>query len=212
MEDTLKLAMITPGRTALVAAATAALLGSMLVASPANATETTPTTSPAIAEATVQSLFDATDQTTHQFDGAIARQDGVDAALVDSYATGFAATGGIVRNATIDSDQIAKLHSAAVDIQSCTGKNRYDYTGLQLNVYLNSCKTNALLYVIGGGVSVIGSITAILGVTGLPAAATAALAGLLAVAGTFLGVCSSKGRGTVIHNIPPSTITWCNSQ
>lgn len=209
----MRLFTITPGRTALVAATAAALFGSMLVGSPAQAAETTPSASAgAITEATVQSLFDATDRTTNQFDGAIARQDGVDLATVDSYATGFAATGGTVQNATVNRDQAEKLRAAAVDIQACAGKNRSDYTGLQLNVYLNSCNTNKVLVLIGGGVSVISALTAILGVTGLGAAACAALAGLLALAGTFLGLCASNGRGTVIHNIPPSSVTWCNSQ
>jgi hypothetical protein len=208
----MKLFTLMPARTALVASATAALLGSMLVASPANAAEAAPAPEPAISEATVQSLFDATNQKTHQFDGALARQHGVDPALVDSYATGFAATGGTVENATIDSAQVAKLRSAVIGIQACTGKNRYDYTGAQLNVYLNSCNTNVMISVIGGGVGVIGTIAGILSPTGLPAAAVGVLAGILAVAGAFLGVCAAKGRGTVIHNIPPSTITWCNSQ
>jgi hypothetical protein len=110
----MKLFTLMPARTALVASATAALLGSMLVASPANAAEAAPTPEPAISEATVQSLFDATNQKTQQFDGALARQHGVDPALVDSYATGFAATGGTVENATIDSAQVAKLRSAAI--------------------------------------------------------------------------------------------------
>lgn len=207
----MKLLTRSTGHSALVAATTGILLGSMLAASPANASEG-PSTPSAITETTVQSLFRATDQTTHRFDGSIALKSGVNRTTVDSYATGFAATGGTVQNAAVDRNQVEKLRAAAADTRACSGKNRYDYTGLQLNVYLNSCNTNSMLYSIGGGVTVIGSITAILGVTGLPAAATAALAGLLAVAGTFLGVCSSKGRGTVIHNIPPSSITWCNSQ
>lgn len=209
----MKTVTATPGRMALIAATAAALLSSMLVASPAEAAETAPSaTAPALTEATVQSLFDATDRTANLFDGAVARQDGVDPATVDSYATGFVATGGSVRNATVDEDQAEELRTAAADVQACVGRNRYDYTGLQLNVSLNSCNTNRVSSLIGGGAGVVGALTAILGVTGLGAAACGALAGFLAVAGAFLGLCASNGRGTVIHNIPPSSITWCNSQ
>jgi len=203
---------LSPRRAALATAAAAALVASSLFPGPANAVQASIDTAPAITESTVQALFDATDEAARQFDGEAARRGGVDPATVDSYATGFAATGGTVRNAGIDTARIPRLRAAAAGVRACAGRTRYDYTGLQLNVYLDSCKTNALLYTIGGGVTVIGSITAIIGVTGLPAAATAALAGVLAIAGAFLGVCSSKGRGTVIHNVPPSSITWCNSQ
>jgi hypothetical protein len=199
-------------RAVLATAAAATLVGSALVAGPSSATPASPDRGPAITAGTVQALFDATDEEAHRFDGELARRSGVDPATVDSYATGFAATDGTVENVRVDERQVTELRAAVAAVRACAGRTRYDYTGLQLNVYLNSCKTNALLYVIGGGVTVIGSITAIIGATGLPAAATAGLAALLAVAGTFLGVCSSKGRGTVIHNVPPSTITWCNSQ
>ncbi|KTR08830.1 hypothetical protein [Curtobacterium luteum] len=101
----MKLFTITQARSTLIAATTAALFGSMLVASPASASATSPAATTAITETTVQALFDATDRIEDRFDGALARRAGVDAATVDSYATGFAATGGIVQNAAVDPDQ-----------------------------------------------------------------------------------------------------------
>lgn len=197
--------------TILASAATVAIAASALVASPATASARTPAEPPRLAERTVQALYDATDPRTHVFDGGEARASGVEAGLVDDYATGFAATGGSIRGATVDSARLSALRAAG-DVRACSGRTRSDYTGAQLNVYLSSCNTNRLLAVIGGGTGVVGTIAGILAPTGLGAAAAGALAGVLAVAGAFLGVCAAKGRGTVIHNIPPSTITWCNSQ
>lgn len=97
-------------------------------------------------------------------------------------------------------------------IRACAGKNRWDYTGLQLNVSLNSCNTNRLLGAIASGAgaaTVVGIITA---ATGIGGAAAGIIAGGLAIAGGILTSCAAKGRGVAIHNIAPGPVVWCNGQ
>ncbi|KTR03620.1 hypothetical protein [Curtobacterium luteum] len=146
------------------------------------------------------------------FDGAAARAAGADASDIDDFATGWVIAGGRVENATVDEALVKKVQLSADVARACSGRNRWDYTGIQLNIYLNSCNTTRLLGAIGagaGGATLVGIVTA---ATGLGAAAADALAGGLAIAGGVLTSCSAKGRGVAIHNIPPGPVVWCNGQ
>lgn len=203
----MKIRTITPARTALVAAATAALLGSMLVVSPAQAA-TNDQTDPKTAEA----LQAGVTESSRTFDGAVARSEGASTADIEDFATGWTIAGGTVQNAPVDRDLVQAVAARADVILACTGKNRWDYTGLQLNVYLNSCNTNKLLGAIATGAGATVAVGIITGATGLGAAAAGIIAAGLGVAGGILTICAANGRGVAIHNIAPGPVVWCNGQ
>ncbi|MEK6311027.1 MAG: hypothetical protein V4737_06250 [Curtobacterium sp.] len=177
----------------------------VLPAAPASASSAGPASAPHGLEAGISTV-------DRLFDGAAARAAGADASTVDDFATGWVIAGGRVENVTVNDTLVEAVLDSGDVARACSGRNRWDYTGIQLNIYLNSCNTTRLLGAIGagaGGATLVGIVTA---ATGLGAAAAGAIAGGLAIAGGVLTSCSAKGRGVAIHNIPPGPIVWCNGQ
>ncbi len=146
------------------------------------------------------------------FDGDRARAIGVSTEAVDAFATGRSLVGLASRHAAVDRQLVDEVERSTAVVRACAGKNRWDHTGIQLNVYLNSCNTTRLLGVLGASAGVATAIGIITAATGLGGAAAGIIAAGLAVAGGVLTACSSRGRGTVIHNIPPGSVVWCNNQ
>lgn len=192
-------------RSILGLAAVCVLGAAVLPAAPASASSAGPASAPHGLEAGISTV-------DRLFDGAAARAAGADASTVDDFATGWVIAGGRVENVTVNDTLVEAVLDSGDVARACSGRNRWDYTGIQLNIYLNSCNTTRLLGAIGagaGGATLVGIVTA---ATGLGAAAAGAIAGGLAIAGGVLTSCSAKGRGVAIHNIPPGPIVWCNGQ
>ncbi|WP_420368654.1 hypothetical protein [Curtobacterium sp. L1-20] len=207
--------LTAPPRVALAAVATSALCASLLVASPATAAPDTTTLEAArgsLSAETSERLEAAIDRRTDTFDGAAARKSGVPSSITDDFATGWVAAGKSATNAVVDSDELAAARRVVPDVRACAGRNRWDYTGIQLNVYLNSCNTTRVIGLINTGSGVATLAAAITAFTGLGVAIAGALAGVLGIAGGVLTTCSARGRGIVIHNIPPGPVVWCNGQ
>lgn len=207
--------LTAPPRTALAAVLTTALCASLLVASPATASPPTTgkeTATASLSTETSEALEAAIDRRSGTFDGSTAREAGVPSSVADDFATGWVAGGKTAENADIDPAELAAARQAVSDVRACAGRNRWDYTGIQLNVYLNSCNTTRLIGLINTGSGVATIAAAITAFTGLGVAIAGALAGVLGVAGGILTTCSARGRGIVVHNIPPGPVVWCNGQ
>ncbi|WP_144760968.1 hypothetical protein [Curtobacterium sp. 9128] len=192
-------------RAVLVIGAVTSVLAASLVASPAVAADQAPS---AVSDSSWSALDRAIDGST--FDGRTALEAGVDPALVEDFATGWAITGKPTENVDVDVDLVREL--GQISARACSGKNRLDYTGIQLNAYLDSCNSSKLLGMVqqAAGVGVIAAaITSWTGVGGL---AAGTIAGALAISAGVLQVCSSNGRGIAAHMIPPTAVMWCNNQ
>ncbi|WP_022907060.1 hypothetical protein [Curtobacterium sp. B18] len=199
---------ITPRRTALVAVAAAALFGSMLVAAPANAAPRS--AADPLSDADTTALFAGVDTTTRTFDAAIARAAGADTSLVAEFAAGYVAGGGAVQHIRVDPDVVAATEGIGID--GCSGKSSFDVTGLQANLYLNSCVSNDVVGKLTQGAGVAAVVALISAETGVGAVAAGIVTGLLTIGAGALASCNAKGRGTVSHNIAGSAIVWCNGQ
>lgn len=170
-----------------------------LVSAPANAA--TPSTTPleTLAEPQVDALAAGIDQSNHTFDGKVALSAGATPGVVSQFAAGYRAGGGQITNAVPDAAEYARLR--AINISACGGKNSFDVTGLQANLYLNSCKSDEIQkgLVAGAGVAaLIGTVTAASG--GGAAAAGIAAAGLSLGAG-LIGF-YNRGKGICIYGNP----------
>ncbi|RKR75111.1 hypothetical protein [Frondihabitans australicus] len=161
--------------------------------------------------ASINAAGGAVDPATHVFDGQVALAHGAAAADVREFAAGYAASGGQIVRATPD----AALSSMMNDIpmpRACAGKNRQDTTGLQSNVYIDSCVTQRVISLMGSGAGLAGIVAAVTAATGAGPIVAGVIAGLLGIGAGVLGSCSAKGRGVAIHQIVMSAITWCTSQ
>ena len=188
-------------------ATTFAIAVSAAVASPAQAA-----TEDQLDPETTDALQTGITPGSRTFDGAIARAAGASPENIEAFATGWVIAGGTAQHAPVDREMLQAVAAQSAVIRACAGKNRWDYTGLQLNVYLNSCNTTRLLGAIASGAgaaTVVGIITA---ATGIGGAAAGVIAGGLAIAGGILTSCAAKGRGVAIHNIAPGPVVWCNGQ
>lgn len=205
----MKLFTITPLRTAMVATTTtAALCASMSVSSPANAVNDA--APPALTATDTTALFAGVDSSTRTFDADRARAAGANRSLVEEFASGYVAGGGTVKNVRVDADEVTALQ--AIGIDGCAGKNSFDITGLQANLYMNSCVSNDVAGKLTQGAGVAAVAALISAETGVGAVAGGIVAGLLTIGAGALASCNAKGKGTVSHNIGGSVIVWCNSQ
>ena len=178
-----------------------------MVAAPANAASTSRSMS---ADDTMTALASGIDAATRTFDGAAARLHGAPSAEVSDFAAGWQFAGGTIVNVTPTTISAAATPTPAP--RACRGANRADYTGLQANVYLDSCNTTRAIALIGGGASVATVAGAIASWTGVGALAAGLAAGALGLVGAVLNGCAAKGTGVGMHNIPPTPVTWCAAQ
>jgi len=206
-KDTMKHHGVNPYQAAVGAIVASALCATLLTAAPASAEERT--TPPAVSDQQARALDAGVDVSTRVFDVEAAISAGGDPGVVDEFAEGYAAGGGTVRGLRDTPSAVAD--SAASSLLRCSGKNSFDVTGFQANLYLNSCVSNDVIGKLNQGAGVAGIAGVVASETGIGAAALVA-AGVLAIAGGALTSCNAKGRGTVSHNIPGSAIAWCNSQ
>jgi hypothetical protein len=203
------------GTTALGIATLTGLLATMLFAAPANAATLEPRSTPptpAISESEWATLDSSIDVRSHVFDGASAARNGVDAAIVNDFATGWVAAGNTAIHATVDQSKVESFGLTTLNVQGCAGKNRVDYTGLQLNMYLNSCNSSKIVGMVTAGAGVASIAAVITSWTGAGGAIAGVLAGVVAISAGVLTTCSAKGRGIAGHMIPPTSIMWCNNQ
>jgi len=206
------LILTAPTRMALVAGVISALCGSVLVASPATAAPASESSTSTLSSETFVTLQSAIDVKTGTFDGAEAAAAGVPAPIVDDFATGWAAGGNPVTGASVNVDELAAVRAATPEIRACSGRNRWDYTGIQLNVYINSCNSDTLIGLLTTGTGIATIAAALTAITGLGVVAAGAVAGVLGAVTGVLTTCAARGRGIVIHNIPPGPVVWCNGQ
>lgn len=197
---------IRPSHLVLSAAASTVLLTSLFIAAPASA-------SPSPAEIPDSSwiALDAAIAGT-VFDGAKASAAGVPAALVSEFATGWRVAGNATANVVVDERLMQELETDTATARACAGRNSLDYTGLQLNAYLNSCNSAKLLGMVtsAAGVGVVAA--AVTSWTGVGGVAAGAIAGAFTVSAGIIQVCSANGRGIAAHMIPPTAAMWCNNQ
>lgn len=189
-------------------AAGAVICASISVGAPANAASLQ-SSGEAVPEATWTALDDAISK-TGVFDGAAAASAGASSELINDFATGWAATGGTVTHASVDESMLNVAEAATP--RACVGRNSLDYTGIQLNAYLNSCNSSRVLGMVnqGAGVGVIAA--AVTSWTGVGGVAAGAIAGALAISSGLITTCTAKGRGMAAHMIPPTAVMWCNNQ
>lgn len=195
-------------RTITVTAAAALLGASTMIPIPASAS-TVRADETTIPDATWSALNGAI-SSSHVFDGQVATSAGVAPELVNDFATGWAAAGGSVSDATLDGRILAAAEAAAP--RACTGRNSLDYTGIQLNAYLNSCNSARLLGMVNQGAGVAVIAAAVTGWTGVGGVAAGTIAGVFAISGGLITTCSARGRGMAAHMIPPTAVMWCNNQ
>ncbi|WP_121368111.1 hypothetical protein [Frondihabitans australicus] len=132
--------------------------------------------------------------------------------MVDDFATGWSAAGREVTNATVDTVTVSMALAAEPRVRACVGKNSYDYTGLQLNAYMNSCNSAKFLGLITSGAGLATIAAVVTAATGVGAVVAGTIAGAMTVASGAVTTCTARGRGMVAHNIPPTVAVWCNNQ
>lgn len=203
-------------RTALVASLTTMLCASMLVATPAHAQEDERQLTTAASAQDVHSfnaLLGAVDSDTRTCHADRALTDGVQMRDVQDFAnTWTALDAGAVSGIGTNPSEVRKLEGILAPKASCKGRNAWDHTGLQYNIYLNSCKAAELSRAYGTGAAALGVITAICGAIGFaPGVAGAGIVGsILGLGAAIVNNCNARGRGIAIRAVPPAV--WCTSQ
>ena len=199
------------------ALASALVVGTFAPAAPARAAE--PTTTGVGREASPQEVHDfnallaAVDTRTGSFDAERALRSGVEDRSVQDFATTWAALdAGPVRGTSVRAQSVDQLRSRLGTNASCRGRNTWDRTGLQYNVYLNSCKASELSRAYATGAASLGVLTAIFGAAGFaPGAAGAGIIGaILGLGSAVVNNCNARARGIIVRMVPPAI--WCNSQ
>jgi hypothetical protein len=195
------------------AVALAALAGSALFSDPAMA-EGTATISPrtGLSQQSWQELYGAVDEASETFDGARAESSGADPRIVEDFAAGWSASGNRSVNVAVDQQRVEEIRALLPKARTCTGKNSSDYTGLQLNLYLNSCNSAKILGLVSGGAGIATIAAVVTSATGVGGVVAGTIAGTLAIMSGALTTCTANGRGMVAHNIPPTAALWCNNQ
>ncbi len=158
-------------------------------------------------------LLAAVDQETGAFDAQVAADGGASDAAVDDFAaTWLALDVGRVDGAEADDAAVEQLSRQLAPRASCRGRNTWDRTGLQYNVYLNSCKAADLGRAYATGAASLGVVTAIFGAAGFaPGAAGAGIVGaILGLGAAIVNNCNARNRGIIVRMIPPAI--WCNGQ
>jgi hypothetical protein len=213
---TMKLIHLPAVRAAFVATTTAVLCGSLLVAGPANADEIEPHPSSSVSPGqagAVDALLGAVDRSARIFDARRALARGASVLDVQDFAdTWVALDAGAVTGISPRQAEVAELRGLLVRPAACKGRNAWDRTGLQYNLYFNSCKAGELSRAYGTGAASLGVVTAICGAIGFaPGAAGAAIIGsILGLGAAIVNNCNAKGRGIVVRAVPP--VVWCNGQ
>lgn len=205
--------------TTLAAVTAGALFAMMLTAGPASASETrTPSQGMTFAapldpatSTVLDELASGVDASSLTFDAHVPLARGVSVRDVQDYAVGYASQGGQVTGVALDAGAVEAMRSE-MGMLACKGRNSHDYTGLQLNTYIDSCLSAEIVHQLaigGGAVALAGAISA---ATGVGAAAAGVIAAAMALASGLVASCASGGRGAVFHMIPPSAALWCNGQ
>lgn len=149
----------------------------------------------------VTALFAGVDDQHLVFDGAVARAAGADEESVRQFAAGYEAGGGIVTRTVVDPSETRLLSRFSI---ACSGKNSFDVTGVQANLYINSCKTDQVRKGLLAGASIATLVGAVTAATGGGAAA-----GAVAAAGLALGAAViafyDNGRGVQFYANPLKT-------
>lgn len=176
-------------RLTTVCAVAAVVASGALLGAPAQAAQAGDHARTPLSDMQLSALTTGLGSTRAVFDGAAARRAGASERLVAEFAAGYYAAGGDVEHATPDRRQLELVRSAAVRA-ACRGKNSFDVTGVQANLYINSCKSDEVRNGLLAGVS---TATLIAGMTALTGGGAAAAT--VAAAGLGLGRPSSQ-RGT----------------
>lgn len=195
----------------LTSAVVAAVVASSIVmVAPASAS---PSRGPSAASAAdrAESLLTGVDRTTQVFDGAAATRAGATTEDVEDFAAGYVAGGGAVENVEVSEETVSALRAPAAALRSCSGRNSADVTGLQANLYLNSCNTNKLVAALAGGAGVAALVGVITAATGVGGAAGGIAAALLTIGSAAVAYCGARGRGIGFHVLPVGP-PWCRSQ
>ncbi|WP_144761456.1 hypothetical protein [Curtobacterium sp. 9128] len=182
----------------------------VLAAAPANAGEVVSTNSTSGQEV-VEHVLAGVDQSTKTFDGAAAIAAGATQQDIDEFAAGYVAAGGSATNVVIPQRAVDELRGLAGDVRACSGRNSADITGLQANLYLDSCNANRIVAALGGGAGVAALVGIITAATGVGGAAGGIAAALLTIGTAAVAYCAANGRGIGFHVLvvgPP----WCASQ
>ncbi|MBN6777612.1 hypothetical protein JRG19_03475 [Pseudoclavibacter alba] len=164
---------------------------------------------------TVNLLNTAVDGESRSFDAQKARDLGVSAEDITDFGVGYAAGGGQVLNIEISQDEVNALAPAAVQLYSaaqCAGKNANDYTGAQSNLYMDSCATQKVIAALSTGASAAALAGVMASETGVGGVAGAIISGILSLGAGALGACAANGTGTIIRQIPPTGVIWCDAQ
>jgi len=179
------------------------VLATLLCVGPASsATAATTQDGPvALQSSEVTALFAGVDDRHALFDGAVARAAGADEESVRQFAAGYEAGGGIVTRTVVDPTESRLLPRYSI---ACSGKNSFDVTGAQANLYINSCKTDQIRKGLLAGASIATLVGAVTAATGGGAAA-----GAVAAAGLALGAAViafyDNGRGVQFYVNPLKT-------
>lgn len=180
----------------------------VLMATPAKATEAVEHHQAALSQEAAQALGSAVDEPSRTFDGAVARAAGASADEVTSFAAGWLAYGGIVEHAVPSAEEVAAFR--AMDLRACAGRNSWDITGAQVNVYINNWVTNDVVKGLAVGAAASGLVAAILAVTGAGAAIAGAVAAFLTLGAALITACNHS-RGVGMHS-NPLVVVWCTRQ
>jgi len=163
-----------------------------LVSAPANAATPSSPAPAALPEAQITALTSGIDDSQNIFNGQTALEAGATAQNVSQFAAGYLAGGGQIKNAVADPTQTILMRN--VSIKACKGKNSYDVTGLQANLYINSCKSAEVQKGLLAGAAMATLVASVTAATGGGAAA-----GGVAAAGLSLGAAviafKDKGKG-----------------
>jgi hypothetical protein len=194
-----------------IAASITVTMGLALTASPASATVDETATVSSGAQQRINQLFAGVDDSDSVFDGALAVRAGASAEDTDEFAVGYLAAGGHVRNVAVPADEVDALRGTATEVLACSGRNSSDITGLQVNLYLNSCNASKIVAALAGGAGLAALVGIITAATGIGGAAGAIAAALLTIGSAAIAYCAANGRGIGFHVLPVGP-PWCKSQ
>lgn len=197
-----------------------------LVASPAHASETAVVAKPAVAvaapssgdvapdgyelttqdEAQLAALNGATDSAALVFDADAARAAGATDQSIDDYAAVLSGAGWTITGQVAAAGS-AELNRAGAEIMACKGQNGYTgWHGLFWQWALNSCNTDVLITLIGGGAASVSAIGGMMAAAAVPPGAIIAATGAIMALGVVpYVVCkNASGNGAIYVNIAPT--------
>ncbi|WP_139195175.1 hypothetical protein [Curtobacterium sp. MCBA15_001] len=184
--------------------------GLVLSATPALADVQSKDDPPSVQDRTDR-LVAGVDEAKKVFDGRTAADAGASARDVNDFAVGFVAAGGTVTNVAVAQSEVDRLRGNAAAMRACSGRNSADVTGLQANVYLDSCNASRIVAGLAGGAGVAALVGIITAATGIGGAAGGIAAALLSIGSAAVAYCGSNGRGIGFHVLPVGP-PWSRSQ